>query len=78
MRPHGDSSVNGRGPVSMSAAFTAVSVTHRWLYISPSIMIHWCIQSSSANLSEGKLLRCFYHLRIPLANVLWSFTMAYQ
>ena len=55
MRPHGDrhSNVNGRGPVSMSAAFTAVSVTQRWPYISPSIIFHCCIQSS------GKIVKVF-------------------
>ena len=80
MRPHGDrhSNVKGRGPVSMSAVFTTVSVTQRWLYVSPSIIIHCFTQSSSANFGVGKSLRCFDHLHIPLANVLWSFTMVYR
>ena len=57
--PHGaeHSKQKGRGPVSISAVLTAISLRHRWLYISVNTVQHSTCQSGVWKRLVGKSVR---------------------
>ena len=71
--PHGAEHCKqkGRGPVSISAVSTAISLRHRWLYISVNTVRHSICQSGVWKRLFGKSVRCLVHFRTLVANR-WS------